>query len=84
MESRAGGFRVLILDIGCGARVRCISDEARCVHDDINAISARHGASPAATLVRINPDTSCPSSVDGSVVNIQGGAEQVRHGILFC
>ena len=76
-------FRVLILDIGCGARVRCISDEALCVHDDINAISARHGASPAATLVRINPDASCLSSVNGSVVNIQGGAEAVRCVCLF-
>ncbi len=77
VEQRAGAYRVLVLDMGCGTRVRSVSDEARCVHDDINAISSRFGAAPAATLVRINPDDSCVSGVDGSVVSIRGGAEEV-------
>lgn len=84
VEQCAGAFRVVILEIGCGMRVRSISDEAQCVHDDINAICRRLGAAPAATLVRVNPDAGCASSVDGSVVSIRGGAEQVRVGPRFC
>jgi NAD-dependent SIR2 family protein deacetylase len=86
VSARLGAYRVLVLELGCGTRVRSISDEAQCVHDDINAISARFGADPAATLVRINPSADSPSSVIGSVVCIQGGAEEVssRHscGVL--
>ena len=82
VESRSGAYRVLVLDIGCGARVRSISDVAQCVHDDINAISARCGAAPAATLVKINPAADCLSSVDGSAVCIQGGAEEVTLWLL--
>jgi hypothetical protein len=74
---RAGAYSVVVLEVGCGARVRSISDEAQCVHDDINAISSRLGAAPAATLVRINPAAECPSSVDGSIVQLQGRAEEV-------
>jgi hypothetical protein len=84
VEWCAGAFRVVILEMGCGTRVRSISDEAQCVHDDINAICRRLGAAPAATLVRVNPDAGCASSVDGSVVSIRGGAEQVRGGARFC
>jgi hypothetical protein len=77
VEARGGKYRVLILDIGCGSRVRSISDEASCVHADINAISSRFGAEPAATLVRINPAAEYTSSVAGSIVTIEGGAEEV-------
>jgi hypothetical protein len=87
VERREGAYRVVVLEIGCGARVPSISDEAMCVHRDINAISSRFGAAPAATLVRINPAADCPSHVQGSVVGIQGGAQEVRsrHNLfLFC
>jgi hypothetical protein len=87
VERREGAYRVVVLEIGCGARVPSISNEAMCVHRDINAISSRFGAAPAATLVRINPAPDCPSHVDGSVVGIQGGAQEVRsrHNLfLFC
>ena len=84
VESRAGAYRVLVLEIGCGSRVRSISDEAMCVHDDINAISARFGAAPAATLLRINPAPDCPSSAVGSIIHIQGGAEEVSASCSCC
>ena len=77
VESLAGAFRVVVLEVGCGTRVRSISDEAQCVHDDINAISSRQGVAPAATLIRVNPAADCPSRVDGSIVQLQGRAEEV-------
>jgi hypothetical protein len=84
VESRAGDFRVLVMELGCGSRVRSISDEALCVYGDINAISARCGAAPAATLLRINPAADCFSSVHGSIVQIQGGAEEVTASLPRC
>jgi hypothetical protein len=87
VERREGAYRVVVLEIGCGTRVPSISNEALCVHRDINAISSRFGATPAATLIRINPAANCPSHVEGSVVGIQGGAQEVRsrHSLFsFC
>ena len=78
VESREGAYRVVVLEIGCGARVPSISNEALCVYHDINTISSRFGAVPAATLIRVNPAADYPSYVDGSVVSIQGGAEEVH------